>query len=126
MLAEGLQEDSVYAPYLDILPQHLDNLIFWSEEELSELQGSMVINKIGKKEAEDMFLKHIAPLGISDVNTDVCHRMASIIMAYAFDVPDKTTPDEEEQTDDIEDDLESDHGDDEKTILSMVPLADML
>jgi SET domain-containing protein 6 len=126
MLVEGLQHDSIYRPYLDILPRHLDSLIFWSEKELAELQASMVVKKIGKQGAEDMFSKYIAPIGLSGVNTENCHLAASIIMAYAFDIPERTTPNVEEYTGGEEDDLVSDHEDDEKTILSMVPLADML
>lgn len=126
MLVEGLQHDSTYTPYLDILPRHLDSLIFWSEEELAELQASMVVKKIGKQGAEDMFSEHIAPIGLANVNTQNCHLAASIIMAYAFDIPEKTSTDVEEPPDGREDDLISDHEDEEKTILSMVPLADML
>lgn len=52
-------------------------------------------------------------------------------MAYAFDIPDEKTSDMDPHTengkgDEEEDDLVSDHGDDEQTVLSMIPLADML
>jgi hypothetical protein len=46
-------------------------------------------------------------------------------MSYAFDIPETTTKDDEREEDEGED-LVSDDEEDEKTILSMVPLADML
>jgi SET domain-containing protein 6 len=46
-------------------------------------------------------------------------------MSYAFDIPETTTGDDERGEDDGEH-LVSDDEEDEKTILSMVPLADML
>ncbi|PMD28317.1 SET domain-containing protein [Hyaloscypha hepaticicola] len=122
ILDESRQKDSKWAPYLAILPRQLDNLVFWSDAELAELQASKVINKIGKSSAEDTFSNSIAPLGLEDCNTDECHRVASIIMSYAFDIP-ETHATEEEEVGEEGDDLVSD---DEKTILSMIPLADML
>jgi len=47
-------------------------------------------------------------------------------MAYAFDIPQKTEESNETPAGDDEDDLVSDDEEDEKTILSMIPLADML
>lgn len=79
------------------------------------------MNKIGKAGAEEMFSKYLVPLGF-DINT--CHRVASTIMAYAFDIPEDEQSKEPEK--EGEDDLVSDNGEDEKTILSMIPLADML
>tara|TARA_R110002060_G_scaffold44129_4_gene55574 strand:- start:181 stop:366 length:186 start_codon:yes stop_codon:yes gene_type:complete len=46
-------------------------------------------------------------------------------MAYAFDIPEKASQDEPENAEEG-DDLVSDDEEDEKTILSMIPLADML
>lgn len=128
ILAEGSQEHSKWAPYLALLPQHLDSLAFWSAPELAELQASAVVHKIGKETAEQMFSEHLSPLGLSNDNSETCHRIASIIMAYAFDIPEKTFPvePEPEQGGNDEDDLVSDDEGDEKTILSMIPLADML
>ncbi|PVH85397.1 SET domain-containing protein [Cadophora sp. DSE1049] len=125
ILAEGQRQDSKWAPYLALLPRQLDSLVFWSEAELKELQASTVVNKIGRSAAEDMFSQHIAPLRLENGNVEMCHRVASIIMAYAFDIPEKASQDEPENTEDG-DDLVSDDEEDEKTILSMIPLADML
>lgn len=127
IIAESLSKDSKWAPYFAVLPQQLDSLVFWEEPELAELQASTVVHKIGKAKAEEMFSQHIAPLGFLDCNTDMCHRVASIIMAYAFDIPEKTnTMESNTGGDDGEDELVSDDEEDEKTLLSMIPLADML
>ena len=126
MISESQRQDSKWAPYFAILPQQLDSLVFWSESELNELQASTVIHKIGKAKAEEMFSQHIAPLGLENCNTNMCHRVASIIMAYAFDIPEKTSTNEGNAgEDESEDELVSDD-EDEQTLLSMIPLADIL
>lgn len=128
MLAEASRTNSKWAPYFAILPHHLDSLVFWSDTELSELQSSLVIKKVGKASAEEMFKHHIIPLGINNSSLAMCHRVASVIMAYAFDIPEVSEKDKDlaEIQDEEADELVSDNGEDEKTILSMVPLADIL
>ncbi|CZT46188.1 related to RMS1-regulatory protein [Rhynchosporium secalis] len=125
ILAEGRRQESKWAPYLALLPRELDSLVFWSEEELKELQASTVVDKIGRATAEGMFTQHISPLKLDNGDVEMCHRVASIIMAYAFDIPEKASQDGPEGTEEG-DDLVSDDGEDEKTTLSMIPLADML
>lgn len=112
-------ESSPWAPYLAALPRQLDSLVFWSEDELSELQASTVINKIGKAGAEEQYHHRIDKLGISGASLTSFHHMASLIMAYAFDIP-------EGQIEEEESDEELQEEEEEKTILTMIPLADML
>jgi len=131
MMIESLRSDSNWAPYLAVLPQQLDSLVFWNADELAQLQASTVSQKIGRGKAEEMFTQHVAPLGLSNYDLELLHRVASIIMAYAFDIPEEKPMDTENSNenttgDEEGDDLVSDSGEDEKTILSMVPLADML
>ncbi|RDW89382.1 putative ribosomal N-lysine methyltransferase 4 [Coleophoma cylindrospora] len=129
LVSEGSRQDSKWSPYLAVLPRELDSLVFWNESELAELQASAVVNKIGRSSAEDMFSQHIAPLGLNNCNTELCHRVASIIMAYAFDIPELSESDPAQNKPSLEedgDDLVSDDGEDERTVLSMIPLADML
>jgi N-lysine methyltransferase SETD6 len=71
-----------------------------------------------------MFSQSIVPLGLANYTTEECHRVASIIMSYAFDIPETTAKDDDKVEDG--DDLVSDDGEDERTILSMIPLADIL
>lgn len=117
---------SPWKPYLDLLPTSFDTLMFWSEEELAELRGSAVVEKIGKQDADEAIRGQLLPdirrheqifqanaLSDSDLS-ELLHRMSSIVMAYAFDV-------------DAEDpDLETEWDEEEVVPKSLVPLADML
>jgi SET domain-containing protein 6 len=75
-----------------------------------------------------MFSEHIFPLSLDGYGTGLCHKVASIIMAYAFDIPEKTTDAlyENGSKEQDGDELVSDDEEDEPTLLSMIPLADML
>jgi SET domain-containing protein 6 len=128
MISESLSDNWRWAPYFAVLPKQLHSLVFWAESELAELQASTVTNKIGKAKAEELFSKHIAPLELRHCDLELCHKVASIIMAYAFDIPEKTQeiPSGNALSEEDGDDLISDDEEDEKTILSMIPLADML
>jgi SET domain-containing protein 6 len=128
----GCGSESNWKPYFDILPSSFDTLMYWSENELEELQASAVVKKIGKKEADEMFEDKIWPIihsqphifgfqeGISSQEVvQLAHRMGSLIMAYAFDIESSQTkePDEEGYaTEDEDEDLPK----------GMVPLADIL
>jgi SET domain-containing protein 6 len=123
MMAEALRTDSRWAPYLATLPRKLDTLVFWSSSELAQLQASAVVTKIGKSAADDLFYQKVAPIGLEGATLEFFHQMASVIMAYAFDIPE----------DDLEDESEDQSGEElipdedaQRTILTMIPLADML
>ena len=137
MIYEHLQGDkSPWKPYLDTLPKEFDTLMFWSESELSELQASSIVSKIGKDEAEDMFRAKILPViqahadvfypdGVQRLDEDqliaLCHRMGSTIMAYAFDLEnDEDKPDAEDEDDEWVEDREG------RLTMGMVPMADIL
>lgn len=48
---KAMGADSSWRPYLDILPEETDSPIFWSEEELSQIQGTQLLSTtIGVKE----------------------------------------------------------------------------
>ncbi|RFU35880.1 hypothetical protein B7463_g426, partial [Scytalidium lignicola] len=129
MISESSHQDSRWGPYFAILPAQLDSLVFWSNEELKKLQASAVINKIGKSDAERLFSEHLQVSNTTCFNIDLCHKIASVIMAYAFDIPEEQNMDDsirKECDEDNEDDLVSDDEEETKTILSMIPLADML
>lgn len=131
---EGQKEKSTWWPYLNILPHDFDTLMQWSPSELAELQGSTVVKKIGKNEANTSFIEQLLPIVkrqpalfgdyaavFASSNAEahfikIAHRMATLIMAYAFDF-------EPEQEDgDWQDDTSEIH------ILpkAMIPLADLL
>lgn len=136
MLYEYLQGDtSQWKPYIDILPTSFDTPIFWSQEELKELEGTVLTTeKIGKQESDEMLRSRI--LAIVQANPNIfypsdarrlsedellslAHRMGSTIMSYAFDLDN-----ENDQSDNEEDGWVEDH--DGHTMLGMVPMADIL
>lgn len=91
------------------------------------MQASTVVSKIGKEGAEQQFSQHIAPLGLENCDLQLCHKVASIIQAYAFDIPEEVSDSSGgDGAPSREEDLVSDDGEDEKIILSMIPMADML
>lgn len=134
MVYEHLRGDeSPFKPYFDILPENFDTLMFWSEDELQQLQGSAVLDKIGKEEADDTLSAQLIPImakyndqlfktgGRSNQDLlALCHRMGSTIMAYAFDLE---RPTSEHSTDNVE---EWEEEDDAVLPKGMVPMADML
>ena len=115
--------------------------MYWTEDELAELQASAVVNKIGKQSANEMFLeqlipviKEFAPVFFAgderasqraeemrdERNLTLMHRMGSLIMAYAFDVEPSVL------RKDIDEEGYASEDEDEALPKGMVPLADML
>ncbi|KAG9220435.1 hypothetical protein CCMSSC00406_0003891 [Pleurotus cornucopiae] len=50
-----------WAAYLASLPSQFDTPMFWSDEELAELKGTSVVEKLGKADAEHEFYKKLLP-----------------------------------------------------------------
>ncbi|MCJ1282996.1 hypothetical protein MMC26_002323 [Xylographa opegraphella] len=115
--------------YFCVLPREIDTLIHWSEDELKELEGSAVISKIGKADADKTFAEVLLPLakqceqimtGRSDEwFMSSAHQMATLIMAYGFDL------ERDENAQDVDEEGFVSDDEDEKP-KGMVPLADML
>lgn len=134
-----LGENSKWYSYFKILPSSFDTLMFWDERQLSELQASAILGKIGKESADRSILDSVAPLirsnpslfppidGLTSWDDEtgtstllqLAHRMGSLIMAYAFDI-DKTEGEESPDEDGFIPDEE------EQPSKGMVPLADLL
>ncbi|CAK4030974.1 Ribosomal lysine N-methyltransferase 4 [Lecanosticta acicola] len=135
MVLEYLKgSDSPWKPYFDILPENFDTLMFWNDTELEYLEGSTVVNKIGKDGADSTFEEQLIPtiaqiaasLQLSNARSTpelmaLCHRMGSTIMAYAFDLEKPS-----DQTKNEEDGWEEDEEEQEILPKGMVPMADML
>ncbi|OLN88998.1 Ribosomal lysine N-methyltransferase 4 [Colletotrichum chlorophyti] len=135
MIYEYLQgPSSPWKPYFEVLPERFNTLMFWESSELEYLKGSAVLSKIGKDEADEMFRSRILsviaanpaifyPEGSSQLNEtellQLAHRMGSIIMAYAFDLENEEEPEDNEEDGWVEDR-------EGKTMLGMVPMADIL
>lgn len=133
-------EASPWMPYLRLLPVDFDTLVFWSEEELAQLKGSEVLNKIGKEAAEDgwqealipIMLQHPRLFPFSSKSKDeqsqelirLAHRAGSLIMAYAFDIA-REDIDLAEDGNSAESSLVSDD-EENSTFKAMVPFADLL
>ncbi|PGH06654.1 SET domain-containing protein 6 [Blastomyces parvus] len=141
MIYEYLQGGaSLWSRYFQVLPTEFDTLMFWTDEELRELSGSAVLNKIGKSDAEAAILRDILPIvssnphvfppisGLGSYDTpdgkatllSLAHRMGSLIMAYAFDI-EKGEDEEGEGQDGYVTDEEE-----QELPKGMVPLADLL
>ena len=129
--------DSRWKPYLDVLPSEFNTLMFWSDEELTHLQASSVIPRIGKAEADEMIRTKILatihhhksvffpgetkPLA-EDELFKLAHRMGSIIMAYAFNL-EKDEDEDEDEADEQDGWVEDREG---RVTMGMVPMADIL
>lgn len=64
ILIHSTRPTSLWKPYLDILPceQDFNTLMYWTPEELEELRGSAVVEKIGREEAEGGFREKLWPV----------------------------------------------------------------
>ncbi|KAL9060798.1 MAG: hypothetical protein Q9162_000502 [Coniocarpon cinnabarinum] len=138
LIYEHLQgEKSKWRPYVRLLPteQDFDTLMYWTDEELNELQASAIREKIGRDDAEAMFKEHVLPVVRAHSSVffpseetplddkgliQLAHRMASIIMSYAFDVEKTSKADEADEDGYVTDDEE------EIQQKAMMPMADML
>ncbi|KAK4171686.1 hypothetical protein QBC36DRAFT_339500 [Triangularia setosa] len=137
LIYEYLQgSSSQWKSYLDVLPSTFNTPMFWTPNQLSFLQASAITSKIGQAEAEKMIASKILPVIRShpqiffpssatplsdDQLTQLAHRMGSTIMSYAFDLEqDMEIPEQLENDDEWEEDREG------KTMLGMVPMADIL
>lgn len=136
LLYEFLQgEQSKWKPYIDVLPQSFDTLMFWSNKELDELQASAISAKVGRDEAENMFRAKVFPVieqhadifypqGAPRLSEDellhLAHKVGSTIMAYAFDLE---KDEDDEEADEQEEWVEDKEG---KIMMGMVPMADIL
>ncbi|KAL2399683.1 Ribosomal lysine N-methyltransferase 4 [Exophiala dermatitidis] len=132
-------ESSPWHPYFKILPTTFNTVMFWNDAELAELQASAVVDKIGRRQAEEEWQNTIIPTmadhpdlfpvgGSSAKLIELAHMAGSLIMAYAFDIDRDDTEDDNDNDNDggdsAEDDFEED--DEDEPFKGMVPFADML
>ncbi|KAI8450555.1 hypothetical protein BY996DRAFT_4587287 [Phakopsora pachyrhizi] len=99
--ADGDDQNN-WGPYFDLMPEEFDTLMFWSEEELDELKGSTILDKIGRQEAESDYFGLIEPFirsrpdlfpvpNLADGWEDfyglqVYHRMGSLVLSRSFNI----------------------------------------
>lgn len=136
MMYESLRPSgtSKWAPYFDLLPApgSFDSLMFWSETELEDLQGSLVLSKIGLEEAEHEYketllpfvAEHEAILGSKgDYTMERFHWCGSLILSRSFHVDVKDDGKQEQDDEDSDDEEEERESVDD---VAMVPMADLL
>ncbi|CAB4386106.1 uncharacterized protein OCT59_022493 [Rhizophagus irregularis] len=136
MMYESQKENSLWKPYFDILPREFDTPMFWNEDDLSELEGTGVIDKIGKADAEKQFNDHFLPIIQSNSsifdsnihNLELFHCMGSLVMANAFQdkIRNKNIEENQDKNEEDEEDEENEDEEDEKEEITMMPMADML
>ncbi|KAJ7451845.1 SET domain-containing protein [Mycena galericulata] len=102
--------DSRWSKYLESLPATFDTPMFWSDLELKELDGTSVVGKLGKADAERDFKDKLLPMVESrpDIfpaeklpiyyTLEIYHVMGSRILSRSFDV-EKDDPEEEPEED---------------------------
>ncbi|KAL5523460.1 hypothetical protein ACEPAG_7633 [Sanghuangporus baumii] len=98
MWEESKGSESKWSGYLEILPTAFNTPMFWSEDELKELEGTAVLEKIGKEEAEKDFREKLIPVVLSRpdlfnpahlssyYSLEGYHRMGSRILSRSFHV----------------------------------------
>ncbi|CCH61385.1 hypothetical protein TBLA_0E03310 [Henningerozyma blattae CBS 6284] len=130
------KESSHWFPYFSILPEaeEINSLMYWNDEQLENLKPSLVLTRIGKEAAKNMFdsiaifiTTHGLRDEISPLSWDLFVHVASIIMSYSFDVelPEKQSNDQEDGQDENEE-YENECIARDGYMKSMVPLADIL
>jgi hypothetical protein len=153
MYEKALGQNSRWAAYLTTLPTTFDTPIFWTENELKELQACYVRQQIGREEMDALFEEYLVPVisahpeefGIDADNggaekiIEFCHQSGSTVMAYSFTLQGpcesksepKVAGTKRKRRDDVEED-DDDENDDEwgpirnREINALVPLADTL
>ncbi|RUP24850.1 SET domain-containing protein [Jimgerdemannia flammicorona] len=132
MMYESQREKSKWKSYFDILPKKFSTPMFWNDDELRHLDGTGVIGKIGKEEAEKAYTDILLPIinahpevfSLTVHTVDLFHICGSLIMAYSFEgEPAASTSTSADQSDS---DSDSDSDAAPPTVITMVPLADML
>ncbi|AET40321.1 ribosomal lysine N-methyltransferase Ecym_5583 [Eremothecium cymbalariae DBVPG len=130
-----LKEKSKWWPYLRVFPDpsHMDNLMYWEDEELAKLKPSLVLSRVGKDSAREMYhrtLDYVSEWGVDELTKmswDSFVHVASIIMAYSFDYRLPKDTDDDDEEDESDDEIEEGGTvESDGLIKSMVALADML
>lgn len=93
-----LGSGSQWKAYFDVLPleaEKFSSLMFWSADELSLLEPSTVLDRIGRKDSDELFDMLVVHLNDMQLDNEEFrtwfdrsrfHVVASLIMAYSFDV----------------------------------------
>ncbi|KAI8094076.1 hypothetical protein BDF21DRAFT_331545 [Thamnidium elegans] len=132
LMYESQKQDSFWKPYFDVLPRNFSTPMFWDQQDLKELNGTDIVSKIGKEDAEATYERDIKPIveKYSDIfdknvhNLDLYHLCGSLIMSYSFNDELQKAEKEEKEEEDSEEEEEEEE--EEQGLISMVPMADLL
>ncbi|KAM0750388.1 SET domain-containing protein [Meredithblackwellia eburnea MCA 4105] len=134
-------KDLNWKPYFDLLPppNSFNSLMYWNQAELEELEGTTIVNKIGKDEAEESWREQVWPLVLkySDEDKemekwyglDSFHYCGSLVLSRSFHVDSKPEGEGKNQDDEGDSDGEDDEEEEERedvADVAMVPMADIL
>ncbi|EPS37656.1 hypothetical protein H072_8656 [Dactylellina haptotyla CBS 200.50] len=130
---EASQPDSKWRAYLDTLPKEFDTLMYWNADELKDLEGSAVVNKIGKEEAEmwyatdfsDFRDKHREVFEGVDTSLEAFHRVGSWVTAFSADLAKPVDESNPRDEDDMEDDDDNEY-DSLDSFKAMVPFSNLI
>ncbi|RPD78643.1 SET domain-containing protein [Lentinus tigrinus ALCF2SS1-7] len=61
MWEESRGADSKWSGYFSVLPEKFDTPMFWGEDDLRELQGTAVVDKVGRDDAERDYHEKLIP-----------------------------------------------------------------
>ncbi|CAD6892311.1 unnamed protein product [Tilletia controversa] len=154
-MAEGEEEQVRWGPYFDIMPTEFDSPMMWEAHELKELEGTDVLDRVGRAEADESYTSLIRPyivsqptifLGLSSpaaqtlIDAEIekyyslaqFHLMGSRVLSRSFHVKDgnkaKAVKEGGREGDDEEEDSDDEDEDEPEDTadISMVPMADML
>lgn len=122
LMYEFSKDSSGWYGYLQILPKEFTTPMFWSADELSQLKGTSIQDKIGREEAEKTYHETLLPIiqahpelfPAAQCDVHAFHRMGSLIMAYSFNVDNEGGGDEDSDQED------------KPSSIAMVPFADLL
>lgn len=121
-------ESSEWNNYFDVLPikeksYTFNQLIFWDDEELKSLEPSLILQRVGKDKAKEMYAALQDLITENKLNIDLSfedfQKLATTVMSYSFDVQ-VGGDDEDDDEDDDEPSMKNGF------FKSMVPLADTL
>ncbi|KAG6820812.1 hypothetical protein H0H93_011106 [Arthromyces matolae] len=109
MMWESLNPASKWSDYLDMLPARFDTPMFWDEIELKELEGTSVVEKLGREEAEQSYTEKLLPAiksrpdlfppeNAAYYSLANFHIMGSRILSRSFNVERWDSGEEEEET----------------------------
>ncbi|SCU77506.1 LAME_0A01332g1_1 [Lachancea meyersii CBS 8951] len=130
---KSAQEKSSWWPYFQVWPQStsMNSLMYWSESEVEHLRPSGVCERIGRDGAHAMYesvlgcIRDLKLTQLEAVTWEEFVHVASVVMAYSFDM----------ERADYDDELEDEEADpasqqlsvwNDGFLKSMVPMADML